>query len=411
MLKRNIEDELENYLRLMPAVLITGARQVGKTTFIQEIARKHDIVTIVTFDDEFTLSNAIRDPSGWLQSLPKPIIIDEVQRVPEIFLPIKRDIDQNRTPGKYILTGSANPLLLPQLSDSLSGRMGIISMYPFSQGELRSVKENFITYVFEEDFSFQKIDSFSSEKVIQTVLRGGFPPVQFLTDFQDINRWVRAYLQTTMERDVRNLANVEGLREFPRLFQLLATRCSQLLNISDISRSLGMNHMTVNRYIRLLETLFFIQLLPAWFSNLGKRIIKTPKIQFCDTAFINILLGVDQKRFENEPSLFGQVLESFVYSELVKQKSWAPFPLELYHFRDGDNEVDFILEKADGSLVGIEVKSTRKVNSEDIRGLQYLKKLAKKKFRRGIVLHLGERIEHLAEDLWAMPIQSLWHRF
>jgi hypothetical protein len=169
-----------------------------------------------------------------------------------------------------------------------------------------------------------------------------------------------------------------------------------------------MVNVTVNRYIRLLETLFFIHLLPAWYTNLGKRIIKAPKLHLCDTAILGQLLGVDRGRLQKDPHLAGQFLESFVFSELQKLKSWSPIRFDIYHFRDGDFEVDLVLEKPDKTIVGIEVKSARSLNADDLKGLKHLKKLSKGHFKRGIVLHPGTQIEPLGDDLWAFPIASLW---
>lgn len=411
MLKRNIQAELEAYLKIMPVVLITGARQTGKTTLVESVAKKQHY-TYLTFDDEPTLANARRDPSGWLNAYKKPLIIDEVQRFPELFLAIKRDVDQNREPGRYLLTGSANPLLIPRLGDSLAGRMGIVNLFPFSQGELQHIKENFISYLFEQSPSANtKIEPLLNENLHHFFFKGGFPPVQLFKEMKDVSRWVRSYLQTIIERDVRDLSQVEGLREFPRLFRLLATRSGMLLNIADLSRSLGMVNMTLNRYLRLLETLYFIYLLPAWFSNHGKRLTKSPKVHICDTAILAQLLEVDESKLRNDPSLAGQFLESFVFAELLKQKSWASIPCELYHFRNGDYEVDLILERSNGDIIGIEVKSSRTLHSDDMRGLVHLKKIAGKKFKRGIILHPGSQIEPMDKDIWAMPIQSLWTNF
>ncbi len=411
MLYRNIEEEINAYLKIMPVVLITGARQSGKTTLVEALIESKKI-PLYTFDDEFTLANASRDPSGWLKSLPKPVAIDEVQRVKEIFLPIKQDVDQNREPGRYILTGSANPLLLPNLSDSLAGRMGIINMYPFSQGELSKIKETFTTYIFGDQIDPQdKIGPFSKEDLHSTILKGGFPPVHSFQEPLDVRRWIHSYLQTMMQKDIRDLSNIEGLREFPRLFQLLATRSAQLLNISEMSRSLGMVHATLNRYLHLLETLFFIHLVPAWYSNLGKRITKGPKIHVCDTAIICDLIGLDHKRLIQDPQITGQLLETFVFLELLKQKSWSPFPFNIYHFRDGNYEVDLVLEKPDGTIIGIEIKTAHNLRSDDWKGLNYLKKLAPNQFKRGIVLHSGDQVQRLSDDIWAFPIQSLWHPF
>lgn len=407
MLKRNIDNELRAYLKVMPVVLVAGARQTGKTTLVQPIA-KTEGYSFVSLDDEFSLENACRDPSGWLDALPKPLVIDEVQRAPEIFLAIKRDVDQNRIPGRYLLTSSANPLLLPRLGDSLAGTMGIVMMYPFSQGELSHIVEGFVPAIFSEQLPLWKFDPMQIDTLCSMLLYGGFPTVHLLSDLQDVSRWVRSYLQTMMARDIRDISHIEGLRDFPRLFRLLATRSGMLLNVSDVSRSLGMVNMTLHRYMRLLETLYFIYILPAWYSNLGKRLIKTPKLHVCDTAVLAQLLEIDQARLQEDPSLMGQFLENFVFTELLKQKSWSPIPFEIYHFRDGNYEVDFVLERHDGTLVGLEVKSARKIRSDDMKGLMHLKSLAKNKFQRGIILHLGSQTESLGNDLFAMPLQALW---
>lgn len=404
MLERHLSRELEAQLKIQPVVLLTGARQTGKTTLVESLSGPF---TYVTFDNELSLANAFRDPTGWLDSLPKPLIIDEIQRFPEIFLNIKRDVDLHRIPGRYLLTGSANPLLLPRLGDSLTGRMGIATLFPFSQGEINQHLEHFIPKIFGTSLAYQKYPPLALDAVIEKMLKGGFPVVQQFSNPEDVNRWVRAYLQTLMERDVRDIANVEGLREFPRLFRLLATRSSQLLNISDLSRSLGMVNVTLNRYLRLLETLYFIYLLPGWYSNLGKRIIKSPKLHLIDTSIMAQLLEVDHKRLIENPQLAGQFLESFVFGELLKQKSWSSLSFDLYHFRDGNYEVDFVLERPEGTLVGIDVKCAKTLRQEDLKGLKHLKSLTKN-FKRGIILHLGSQIEPLGEDLWAFPLQALW---
>ncbi|MCH9613288.1 MAG: hypothetical protein SP1CHLAM54_02870 [Chlamydiia bacterium] len=409
MFERNIEAEVRAYLKIMPVVLLLGARQTGKTTFTHEIMKKNGW-HYVTLDDEASLSFAKRNPEAWVEGLPKPIVIDEVQRVPEIFLAIKRDVDENRSPGRYLLTGSANPFLLPKLGDSLAGRMGIVSMFPFSQGELLGVKETFIKKALNGSFDQVQLSPIDERFWCEMMLRGGYPPVHSLESLGDAKRWVNSYLQTMMERDVRDISNIEGLREFPRLFRLIATRSSNLLNVSELSRSLGMVNMTLNRYLRLLETLFFIHLLPAWYTNLGKRMIKSPKLHICDTGIMAQLMDINVERLQSDRSLFGQYLESFVFSELMKQKSWCDQECELFHFRNGDHEVDFILEKADGGVVGIEVKASLKVGSNDARGLLHLKQLIGKRFHRGIVLYLGTKTELLGEKIEAIPVQSLWSK-
>jgi predicted AAA+ superfamily ATPase len=407
MLKRHIQKEVEAYLEIMPVVLIAGARQTGKTTYVRQIAKERGYA-FFTFDDVMTLANAKRDPVGWLKSLPKPVVIDEIQRVPEIFLSLKKDVDTNNKPGRYLLTGSANPLLIPHLGDSLAGRMGIINMFPFSFCEKIEKKESFISLLFKKKIPIKTFPDLDKDLIVKELLWGGYPPVQTFKKLADVNRWIKAYLQTIMERDVRDIANIEGVREFPNLFRLLASRNGGLLNISSLSRSLGMVHMTLNRYMRLLETLYFIHLLPSWYHNLGKRMIKSPKIYISDTAIVTSLLGMNEGRLLEDPMLFGQLLEGYVFSELLKQQSWAQTDFELYHFRDGSYEVDFILEKSDGTVTGIEVKSAQSIHTGDLKGLKHLKSISKKRFDKGIILYLGAQTEYLDEDLWAVPFQALW---
>lgn len=408
MLKRHIEEELKAFLRIMPVVLITGGRQTGKTTLAKWVASENKY-NYFTFDDENTLYSALRDPTGWVESLPKPVIIDEVQRVPEIFLSIKKDVDSKRVPGQYLLTGSANPLLLPRLGDSLAGRMGIVNLFPFSQGELLKRPESFIQLIFGEQLEMKKIPKLDKDLYYEILLKGGYPTVQNFKDIKDIKRWVRSYLQTIIQRDVKDISNIEAVREFPKLFRFLATRISSLLNISDISRMLGMVNVTLTRYLRLLETLYFIYLLPPWFSNLGKRFSKMPKLHMYDTAILTSLLDIDQSRLEADPALTGQLLETFIFSELIKLKSWSDIPFQIFHFRDRQYEVDFVLENADGSIVGIEVKSSRTVKKEDLKGLFHLKDKAKNHFKRGIILHRGDQIEPLGNEIFSVPIQTIWN--
>ena len=266
-------------------------------------------------------------------------------------------------------------------------------------GEIIEKRESFLSTVFEVKLAPKNLSKLSRPKLYEILLWGEFPPVQDLNTIENLHRWIRSYLQTIMERDVRDLANIEGLREFPNLFRLLAYRTETLLNISELSRSLGMVHVTLKRYLRLLEALYFVYLLPSWHSNQGKRLTKSPKVYLCDTAILTTVLGMDSDNLETNPTFTGQVLESFVFSELLKQKSWSTTPFELYHFRDRDVGVDFVIEKPDGTLVGIEVKSANIIHNGDLKGIYHLKSLAKKSFSKGIILHFGTQIQQLDEDI------------
>jgi len=408
VLKRHIENRLKKYLSLFPVTLITGARQSGKTTLLELISRG-DGFHYYTFDNPSVFANAKGDPARFVHFIQKPAIIDEVQRVPEIFLPIKHDVDRNRENGRYLLTGSANPLLLPKCGDSLAGRMGILSLFPFSQGEIRRSRSLFIETLFAEEFSPGNLPSMAKEDLVFLLTRGSFPPTISFKEDADIQIWIESYLRAMIERDVRDIANITGIAEFPRLIKLLAYRSSSLINFSEVSRTLGMANITMNRYLRLLETLFFVFFLPAWFTNRGKRLTKSPKIHLCDTAFLSQLLDVDQTTLLDDSHLMGQFLETFVFTELKKLKSYSEKRFELYHFRNGTKEVDFVIERSMNEIYGIEVKASMNVSMGDAKGLVHLREITKEKFKRGLILYPGNQIQQLSVDIWAVPIQILWH--
>jgi hypothetical protein len=297
---------------------------------------------------------------------------------------------------------------LPKLSDSLAGRMGILQMFPFSKGELEGQKEGFISWIFSSKFSSQTFQELNLEKLWEILYKGGFPRVQPFKNSLEIEAWFEGYLQAMLDRDVRDLAQIEGLHHFPNLFRLLAHRSGSLLNGSDLARSLKISTASIHRYLVLLETLFFIYREPAWFSNLGKRIAKSPKIYIGDTGILCYLLKINQERFQTDPSLFGFILESFIAAELLKQASWSEEKIEQHHFRESHHEVDVVLEERGGKIVGIEIKSGATVRPSDFGGLKRLKEVSKGKFLRGIILYRGSTMIPYGNDLWAVPISALW---
>lgn len=407
MLRRNIEEKLKKYLHIFPVVLLTGARQTGKTTFVKEFAKTHKF-SYVTFDDTSILLAAKEDPSGFLNRFETPIIIDEVQRVPEIFLAIKQLVDQKELKGQFLLTGSANPLLIPKTGDSLAGRMGILNLYPFSQGELKEKRETFLPWLFAKEFKIKSFPELSLSSLGNMIYRGGFPRVLDLHSSFEIESWIQSYLQILMDRDVRDLSQVAGLYHFPSLLNLIAGRSGSLFNASDIARTLNISLPSVTRYLTLLETIFLVFREPAWFSNLSKRISKSPKIYLCDTGVLSYLLKMDQTAFQTHPSQFGFLLESFIVSELLKQASFVEEKISQHHFREGTHEVDIVLEERGGNIIGIEIKKSETIRPSDFDGLKRLQSIAKQKFIRGIILYSGNTMIPYGDQLWAVPISSLW---
>lgn len=338
-----------------------------------------------------------------------PVVLDEVQRVPELFLAIKASVDRDRRAGRFLLTGSANVLLLPRLSESLAGRMEILTLWPLSQGEIEGVREGFIDAVFGRALPALPEAKEGRLGLVGRMLRGGYPEVLARASEDRRRAWFGSYVTTILDRDVRDIAEIEGLTAMPRLLTLLATRSTALLNYADLSRSLGMPQSTLKRYMALLETTFLIQTVPAWHSNVGKRLLKTPKVVLTDSGLMAHLLGLSRERLTEHPDVTGPLLETFVLMELRKQAAWSHRQPQILHFRtQTGQEVDIILEDRSGRLIGIEVKASATVGSEDFRGLRALSQIAGKRFHRGIVLYDGSQALPFGPNLYALPVSALW---
>lgn len=409
MYRRNVADVLEEALADSPVVLLNGARQTGKSTLVRSGMVAGFSGRYLTLDDAGVLSAAATDPAGFLAGLGRPVVLDEVQRAPDLFLAIKAEVDRDRRPGSFLLTGSANVLLLPRLSESLAGRMEVHTLWPLSQGELEGVREGFVDAAFSGGAPPAFLDAEDPPRLFERVLRGGFPEVVGRESAGRRRAWFDSYVTTILQRDVRDLANIERLTEMPRLLSLLATRAASLLSYSDLSRAAAMPQSTLKRYMALLETVFLVQTLPAWSANLGKRLVKSPKSILCDTGLAAHLQGVDAQRLSAEPVLAGPLLENFVAMELKKQMTWSETRPNLYHFRtQAGREVDLVLEDAAGRLVGVEVKSAATASAGDFRGLRALADATGDRFRRGILLYTGRESVPFGEKMHALPVSSLW---
>jgi uncharacterized protein len=321
-------------------------------------------------------------------------------------------VDRDRRPGRFLLTGSANILLLPRVSESLAGRMEILTLWPLSQGEIEGVEENLIDRLFSAQFALPRIplkDAGTRDDILDRVARGGYPEARGRRTEERRRDWFGAYITTILQRDVREMANIEGLTELPRVLTLLATRASSLHNLADISRSIDIPQTTLRRYLTLLETTFLLSPLPAWSSNLGKRLVKAPKLALSDTGLLTYLLGADRERLEEDSSALGRALENFVVTELRKQSSWSKTKPQLFHFRtQSGQEVDVVMEDAGGRLVGVEVKASATVTGGDFKGLHALREMIGNRLTRGVVLYAGAEAVSFGSDLFALPLASLW---
>ena len=412
MIQRNIADEIRAALSDTPVVLLNGARQTGKSTLARQVAEEgfpgQELpVQYLTLDDATVLSATQADPDGFVQALEGPVVLDEVQRAPELFRAIKAEVDRGRRAGRFLLTGSADVLLLPNLSESLAGRMEILTLWPFSQGELAGRKERFVDALFEGDLT--SVTAPEGEALWERVLQGGYPEALTRSASKRRRAWFDAYVTTILQRDVRDLANIEGLAALPRLLMLLASRAAALLNYSEISRSSGLPNSTLRRYMTLLEATFLVQTVPAWSRNRSKRMVKSPKLLLADTGLASQLLGLGETVSETDRTRFGPLLENFVAMELRKQITWSERQPALYHFRlQTGQEVDLVLEDRAGRLVGVEVKAATSVGQRDFKGLRALAEAEPETFQRGVVLYAGEERVSFGGPMQAVPIRALW---
>lgn len=411
MIPRLLSPCLLDALGDRPVTLLVGPRQAGKTTLALSVAHGDHPAAYVTFDDPPVLDAALQDPMGFLKGLAGDAVLDEAQLVPGLFRPLKASVDRDRRAGRFLLTGSAQVLLLPRLSESLAGRMEVLTLWPLAQRELEGGTGSFVDALFTgAPLAPDRDEALDLAGVCSRLATGGFPEVGTLRSAGRRSAWFASYITTILQRDVRDIANVEGLVRMPALLSLLAARSAGLLNVSEISRSSGLKLTTLNRYLSLLETVFLIHRLPAWAANVGKRLVKAPKLHLVDPGLAAHLLGLDADGIAASPQALGALLETFVVTELLKDVGWADTRARLYHFRssNGRREVDIVVEDQRGRVAGIEVRATATPGRSDFEGLRSLQELAGERFVRGVLLHLGDAALPFGGGLEATPLSALW---
>lgn len=403
---RYLATRLREALRDTPAVLIHGPRQSGKTTLARSVGEPRGY-QYISFDDEAAVAAANGDPIGFVRRLPAKAILDEVQRVPRIFAALKSAIDARRTAGRFILTGSANVLFVPGLSDSLAGRMGILRLHPLSQAELEGRRPNFIDALFRRRFpaaTGERLDAALAGRIVA----GGYPAALARRSAGRRRSWYRDYVETQIQRDVRDLARIHSLDAMPKLLTVAAAQTARIVNVADLAAPFEMTRQTIHDYVTLLERVFLLDALPAWHSNRLSRLVKRSKLHVADTGVACALLGVDAKGLDGDRELLGSMLETFALQELRRQASWHPDPPSFHHFRDRDGyEVDIVLARG-LTLAGVEVKAASSVSTSDLRGLRKLRDSVGERFAAGVVLYDGSSTIDFGDRLYAVPIARLW---
>jgi len=391
-----------------PVVLLVGPRQSGKTTLVQSLEGRGHRARYLTLDDPATLAAAQADPAAFLEDLQGPVILDEVQQAPALFPVLRSVVDRRRAPGSFLLTGSADVLTAPRLAEALVGRMEVLTLWPLSQGEIERRKEGFLDALFRLRLPSGEVNGEDRAGLLRRALAGGFPEPLQRSERRRAD-WSRAYVATILQREVRDLARIEGLADLPRLLQLLAARATGLVNVSQLSQSSGIPQTTLKRYLALLEQTFLIQRLPAWTRTPSKRLIKSPKLLFVDTGLLARLAEWSEARLDRHPDDAGPLLENFVAMELRKLNTWSNGHYRLHHFRTGrGSEVDLVAEDEAGRIVGIEVKSRATLGDGDFQGLRKLAELAGDSFHRGVVLYSGRERLAFGPRLHALPMSALW---
>ncbi|MDD3500229.1 ATP-binding protein [Sulfurovum sp.] len=402
MFKRSAQTILQEALRISPCVLLSGARQVGKSTLCLSLDQEYRV-----FDNLTQREAAHNDPVGYIASLPKPITLDEIQKVPEVLEGIKIAVDKERKNGTFLLTGSANVLEMKKAKDTLAGRIIEIPMWPLSQKEIHhKPDDNLIDRLFKNGVGGLRCDRKPLGEISAAIVGGGYPEILKIDSPRGRSLWYNGYISTYIERDIRDVGELRDISAFIRFYNIIAPRSCGLLNKSDLASDANLSEPTVNNYLSMLEMIYQVSLLGAYSSNVSKRFIKSPKMYLTDSGLFCHLLGITSAEELNASSHKGEVVETFVYSELLKHISYAQTAVQIYHYRTNDKkEIDFILQKGD-MLFAIEVKSSQSIKKEAFKHIIDFQNKSKQQVV-GIVIYGGDEIVSFGDaqyQRYAVPL-------
>ena len=397
-IKRAIANEIKEYIKSFPVLLISGARQVGKST----LALNLEMPNYITLDDINIYEAARNDPKGFIEHCEKPIIIDEIQRAPTLLMAIKEFVDKNRANGQFILTGSANLKGFKDISDSLAGRIGIVELYPLSQKEINQKEENLIDLLSDDinRFVFKKYDD---ENLAGKIINGGYPEIIKITSEKAKYLWFSSYIRTYIESDAKEIGNIRNMDKFITMYRLCMLRSGNIFNKNELCLESGLDNKTFDSYFSVLEHTYQIQKLQPYFNNALKRLIKTPKIFATDTGVLAHLLQISSPNELASSPYKGAIYETFVFDEILKANTSSKRRANIYYYRTSDQkEIDFILEIS-GKVIAVEVKSSKTVSGDDFRHIYHLKYNLQNKFDKGIVFYAGDTAVKLDDDMFALP--------
>jgi len=388
-------------------VAVLGARQVGKSTLTRRIATADRPMAVVNLDDATLRDAAASDPAGFLAGYGRPVLIDEVQRAPDLLLSIKEIVDADTTPGQFLLTGSANILTAPKIQDALTGRAEYVTLWPFAQAEIASASTNFVDRLLDADPPRVEAAPVGRDAFVDVIARGGYPEARARSDARR-RTWYRDYITSLVERDLRDISDARRLHVVPKLLRLLAAQAANLFNSNSIAGKLNIRYETVADYTQLLETIYIVRRVQAWTPGLGSREIQHEKVYLVDSGLMAYLLGADRTRIAEDVQITGKILENFVAMEIARLAETSRLQPRQYHYRRRDHEVDVVLETPDGRIAGAEVKAAATVRTSDYKGLAKLRGARGDEFIAGVVFYTGARTIALTDRIWAVPICSLW---
>lgn len=408
LLTRHVRPHLLEALAESRAVALLGARQVGKSTLVADLAASDYPARFINLDDEATANAARADPTGLVAEISGRAVIDEIQRAPGLLLAIKQRLDSDRSRGQFLLTGSANILTLPAVADALPGRVEYLNLWPLSQGELRDHRETFIDALFDGRFPRVTGAPIGRGAMAATLATGGYPELQGRSA-RGRSRFFASYVASIIGRDLDDVANVRNIENVERLLFMIAARSGGLTSFHGMAIDLGLDTNTIRAHTKILEDLFLVRQLRPWHVNLGSRQVKSSKLHIVDTGLLAYLIGANERRIADDGAVAGTILETFVAMELLRQADWAQEPVHLFHYRDKQQrEVDVVLERHDGAIAGIEVKASATPAASDFAGLRHLRDKLGARFQAGVVLHAGADTLPFGDRLAAVPVSGLW---
>jgi len=388
-------------------VALLGPRQSGKSTLTRMLAAGSLPAEYLTLDDEPVRALAAEDPAGFVAGLGRRTVIDEVQRAPELMLAIKSRVDRDRTPGQFLLTGSANLRRIPSVADALPGRVDYLSLWPFTQGEVAGRPEDLLARLFAGEVPAISGAPVGRAEYAEVLLAGGFPEARERTGAAR-TRFFDGYVTSIVERDLADAARVHDPSGVATLLRLVAARSGSLARFDALGRDASVDGKTAKAYVDALERLFLVRVRRPWHVNLGKRQVKAPKLYVADSGLLAGLVGANTRRVREDDGLAGALFETFVANELERHAAWSAEPLSFWHFREGDREVDVIVERPSGDVVGVEVKASATVRPRDFGGLLHMREQLGSRLAAGVVVYAGERTLPFGDRLWAVPLTALW---